>query len=102
MTLQLNASPNPTSENEQPLADLFLIFGLKPDTLRKYSSIHTVSNVDNKKEEITNVKPQILDSYPKDIKKEDHQYICSLEMVHLLATTGLNRFASLKTIESKK
>ncbi len=69
----------PESAQEKPLADLFLVFGVQSELLR--TDLSSPQRVGDHRERLGSVKPQILDSYPRKIREQDHQYICSLEMV---------------------
>eukprot|EP00826_Nyctotherus_ovalis_P036784 TRINITY_DN3292_c0_g1_i12.p1 TRINITY_DN3292_c0_g1~~TRINITY_DN3292_c0_g1_i12.p1 ORF type:complete len:157 (+),score=12.28 TRINITY_DN3292_c0_g1_i12:99-569(+) len=64
-----------SSHSPVPLADLFLIFGIHPESLS--TSLHTAIG----KQSVNCAKPEILDSYPKEVSNKDYQYIEGLEMI---------------------
>ncbi len=67
--------------NEQPLADLFLIFGVNKSQLSS-STIRSL-RVELHKDSLYSLEPTILDSYPKNPAPADQAYMDNLLQVPL-------------------
>ena len=92
------------NSKERPLADLFLIVGIHPSSIvgnlstyiysknylyeklinicpHIYIYIYIYIEGSSREKERNNYKPYIVDSYPLEYEKKEHQYVESLEMI---------------------